>query len=143
MSNEQFIYDPTKHETTIAHNYSLKVLNMGNAEVPMVLKTWYPFRETENPEYRLKTDNRFLQLDFIFDNQEDADTLYNLLKKGTLRRVQRLTGRFKEEEATHIDRDIPTWYQSTEEGGGKPYMRLEDYPKYRIVYPDHVRRVSK
>ena len=93
-----FKYDSSKHEVRICNKYHIVKLQDGKMEVPMILKTKHGYLKTENPEYRDKTDNEFLRLDFIFDNQDDADTMYNLLKKGTIRRIERYTGRFKEQE---------------------------------------------
>ena len=129
-----FKYDPSKHECRIGNNYDLKMLDSGNMEVPIILKVRHGYLKTENPEYRDKTDNQFLQLDFIFDNQRDADALYNILKKGTLKRIQRLTGRFTEDESIKIERNIPTY--RTDYETHEIFKTLEDYPKDRIIFPD-------
>ena len=131
-------YNPSKHEVIIGNNYNLKMLDSGNIEVPIILKCRHKYLETENPEYRNKTDNQFLQLNFMFDNGEDAETLYNLLKKGTLKRVQRHTGRFKEEESIKINKDIPTWRLPEGQKEGKMEMTLEDYPKDRIIFDENI-----
>lgn len=137
---KKFKYDPSKHETRIGNNYDLKVLNNGRTDPEIILKCRHKFLETENPEYRDKTDNQFLQLYFIFNNEEDAKTFYNLMKKGTLKRVQRHTGRFKEEEAIKIHKDIPTWSLPKGQTEGKMEMHLEDYPKDKIIFEDKVRK---
>jgi len=73
----------------------IKVDKQGN-EVPIILKTRPGiFLETQNPKFK-KTDNIYLRLNFIFNNDKDAQNFYCGLKDNPLNFVERDTGYINE-----------------------------------------------